>query len=331
VTELAPLVTVLVPTRDEAVDIEGCLEAIARQDYPVNRIEVIVIDGTSGDGTAEVARRGLTRWGFHSTSVLDNPAGSTSSNLNLGLARSEGEIVCRVDARTRIERHYVRTCVEILTARADVAVTGGAQVAVVRDRTSRSGGIARALNNRISTGGSPYRRSRSSRTSDTVYLGAFRRGDLVAVGGWDEALPTNQDFDLNRRMREHGEVWFEASLRSDYLPRSTLGQLGRQYHRFGRAKVRYWRHSGDRPGLRQRLIIAGPLAGLGLGSLVLARRPASLVPMLLAGGAVLVAVDQVGHDRPASPPVRAWSAVATVVVSTGWWTGVAREALVGTQ
>ena len=75
-----------------------------------------------------------------------------------------------------------------LTTRPEVAVVGGAQIAIARDQRAISLGIARALNNRWSMGGSRYRRGVSSGESDTVYLGAFRRLELADEGGWNEEL-----------------------------------------------------------------------------------------------------------------------------------------------
>jgi cellulose synthase/poly-beta-1,6-N-acetylglucosamine synthase-like glycosyltransferase len=314
---------VLIPARDEADDIEACLTAVAHQDYPLDRLEVIVVDGGSSDDTAMIARRTLGRVGFGSCDVLTNTDATTPSNLNLGLSRATGSILCRVDARTRIEPHYVRTCVQVLEERPDVAVIGGAQVATPRDSSALAVGIARALNNRYSMGGSAYRRATVSSESDTVYLGAFRTAQLRQVQGWDPRFATNQDFDLNRRMAALGVVWFDARLRSGYIPRATLGALWRQYERFGRAKVRYWRTSRSRPQTRQWILLASPVILLlvGLGAF-------STSPRLSAGLGVTAMV--VGEAQGTSGPqgsaaARGVALVAMAVVATAWTTGVWRE------
>ena len=324
-----PIVSVLIPARDEEQDIGACLEAIAKQDYPVNLLEVIVIDGASTDRTLEVTRGVLRRYGFGSTAVLHNEEGSTPSNLNLGLARATGEIVCRVDARTRVEPHHVRTCVEVLTSRPDVVVVGGAQVAVARDRTALSVGIARALNNRWSMGGSPYRRATRSRPSDTVYLGAFRTQQLKDAGGWDERFPTNQDFELNRRLGGGGTVWFESSLRSGYLPRSSLVRLWAQYRRFGRAKVRYWRTTGDRPRPRQWALLCVPPVAAVCWIVALVLLPTPLRLALVALTALgLLAVEVSGADEPPASVAGHLVGVGAVpIVGFGWWYGVVTAAL----
>ncbi len=263
----APLVTVLVPARNEAADIERCLQAVAAQDLPRSLIEVVVATADSTDDTATIAAQTLERAGFDRVEILAGGPGSTPANLNAGLAAATGEYLCRVDARSIIPRDYVRRCVEVLESRPEVAVTGGAQVAVARDDSPAAIGIARALNNRYGMGLSKYRSGAGSGPTDTVYLGAFRTQELRDAGGWDERFATNQDFDLNRRMGRRGIVWFESGLDVEYLPRRTIGELFAQYRRFGQWKARYWRLTGDRPRPRQVLLLglmpAASIVGIG--------------------------------------------------------------------
>jgi succinoglycan biosynthesis protein ExoA len=314
-----PLVTVLIPARNEAADIERCLAAVAAQDHPLAQMEVVVVDGASDDGTAEVVRRALAPIGLASMVVVTNPEGTTPTSLNAGLAQAQGQIICRVDARTIIEPHHVRTCADTLLSRPEVAVVGGSQVAIARDRGALAVGIARALNNRWSMGGSPYRRATESGPSDTVFLGAFRRADLEAVGGWDARLTTNQDFDLNRRLGAHGMVWFDHTIPAGYLPRPDLRRLWSQYRRFGIAKVRYWRLTGDRPQPRQWLVIAGlPVAALAA---LLGVRAAPPLAIGLVAGAF--AVEHAGTKGPdGGPAARGAAVVAMSLTSVGWWSGV---------
>lgn len=327
----APLVSVIVPARNEEPHIERCLAAIAAQDHPHQRLEVIVVDGGSTDATATRARRALASMDLRSGSVVANPVGTTPSNLNLALARATGTIVCRVDARSIIPPHYVSRCADLLAARPGVAVVGGAQVAVPPQPGDVGAGIARALNNRWAMGLSRYRRGATSGPSDTVYLGAFRTEELRAVGGWDERLPTNQDFDLNRRMGRFGAVWFDDSLDVGYVPRSTVADLFRQYSRFGRWKVRYWRLSGDRPRPRQVVMLGVPTAAaLAVPTVLVGARPAGrvlAVAAALAGGA---AVEVLGSRRPRTGPAgHVVGAAAIAAVWTGWVSGAWMELVRG--
>lgn len=319
-----PKVTVVVPCRNEARWIGECIDAIAGQDYGTADIEVIVaVDPATEDETRDRSAAALLHGSFAGAHVIEGGS-STSSNLNAGLARATGTIVCRVDARSRIPRDYVTACVDILGSRPDVSVTGGAQVARPAEARTVARGIARALNNRWAMGWSRYRRRTGSGVTDTVYLGAFRTEQLRAVGGWDERLATNQDFDLNRRMRRYGDVWFDARLVVGYVPRSDLRRLFGQYHRFGEAKANYWRRATDLPRPRHVALVGGIPALLVL-SLLCWLRATPRQRALLAAGALSVAgsVELLGGpEEPSSVADHAAGVLAIATTSTAWLCGV---------
>jgi hypothetical protein len=69
-------------------------------------------------------------------------------------------------------------------------------------------------------------------------LGIPRRW-LEVIGGYDETLLANEDYELNLRLRQAGgTVWFDPSIRSVYFARATFGALARQYARYGFWKAR---------------------------------------------------------------------------------------------
>jgi succinoglycan biosynthesis protein ExoA len=318
----SPLVTVVLPALNEETDIEECIDALKAQDYPHDRIEVVVVDGASTDATAEAAEKLLATADFHRALVLSNPRRTTPSNLNLGLEASTGEIVCRVDARCRIPPHYLRRCVEILSRRPDVAVVGGAQLAEAgRDTTMIERAIARALNNPYAMGWSRYRRRAPSGAGDTVYLGSFRKHQLLKAGGWDERHLTNQDYELNRRMSKVGLVWYEAGLPVRYRPRSALGALAQQYRRFGRWKLAVWMEGGTAIAPRQVALLILPLACTAVAPM-LALRNLRLFAGLLVVGAVLID-GSVRESAPITERVVALAANGLIVFS--WYSGMLEQ------
>lgn len=326
------LVTVVIPARREVADIASCIEALGAQDVALPEVQVVVVDGSSDDGTAEAARAALARFPFGRVDVVDNPAASTPSNLNVGLGLAEGTYLCRVDARSLVPAGHLQVCTETLRKRSDVAVVGGGQRAVARGSSPRSVGIARALNNRLTMGMSKYRRGGADGPSDTVYLGAFRTADLRAVGGWDERLGTNQDFDLNRRMAGRGLVWFLGDAAVGYVPRADHATLFRQYARFGAAKARYWRETGDPPRPRQVLMLAALPVSLALAAGWLAspwRRRSAVVALVLP---VAVAVEGLGTTGPeGGAAARASSLAAIGSIAGGWSFGAWRALLRGAR
>ena len=321
----APFVSVLIPARNEAADIPGCIAAVLAQDHPHDRMEIIVVDGGSADGTLAAAHDAL-RAGDIAWRTIENPVGTTPSNLNLGLKAVSGEVVCRVDARSILPPSYVRLCASTLLSRPEIAVTGGAQVALPRDDTPRSLGIARALNNRFAMGGARYRSGAESGPTDTVYLGAFRTEDLRAVGGWDETMLTNQDYELNRRMGRQGTVYFDSRLEVGYLPRVTVASVWQQYHRFGRWKVRYWRRTGDRPRPRQYAALSLVPACVFVLAAAAIRRDGSAIRLAAAGLLGFLWLEERGATNPTRRLlVRAHACATLVAVALGWTSGVVRE------
>jgi len=191
-------------------------------------------------------------------------------------------------------------------------------------------GIARALNNRWAMGFSRYRRGAPSGACDTVYLGAFRAGDLRAAGGWNLDFETNQDFELNRRLGRRGMIWYESGLDVGYVPRDSFRDLFRQYVRFGQWKVRYWYQTGDRPVPRQMALLAlPPLVTVPAIFGFTQSSPLGRVAMLSAGLVGATAIELAGSDGPESGPVgHAAGVAAMATTSAGWLLGVYR-ALVG--
>lgn len=311
---------VLIPARNEADVIGRCLEHVLRQDLPIDELEIIVVDGGSLDGTGDAAAAILERSRVGRWEVPRNPVGTTPSNLNLGLTRVTAPIVCRVDSRSFIPADYVRRVCEVLEARPEVTVVGGAQVAVPRSEAVRDVGVARALNNRLGMGLSRYRRGARSGPADTVYLGAFRTAELRGVGGWDDRFATNQDFDLNRRLARSGTVWFQSGLEVGYLPRETVGEIFAQYRRFGQWKARYWRLSGERPRPRQLFLLGVPMIAGVLVLVGLVKRPRATLAIVAAGAVAIEAVGSPSAER--DPRSHVMSLVALGAVGTGWWAGV---------
>ena len=314
----SPLVTVVIPALNEEADIAGCVDAVGLQDHGADRIQLVLVDSNSSDGTVAVALEAARRYDFAEVVVDHNPRRRTSVSLNVGLESAKGDYVARIDARSRVATDYISTCLRDMDD-PSVGVVGGAQVARPRSDGSVDAGIARALRNRWATGLSRYRRGTTSGPSDTVWMGFFRTDQLRALGGWSESVALNEDYDLNRRYREDGRVvWFDHTIRSGYLPRASLRLLARQYFYFGRVKGMWWAR-GDRPVPRQVALLALPIAGAAaLG--VLARRVGP--PALLAVPAALLAVEMAGDDDPAPPAAHATSAVAIALLSGSWWTGV---------
>ena len=248
------------PIRNEEAFIARSLGAVLAQDYPPERLDVLIADGMSDDRTAEVIR-GLP--GSERVRIVPNPERIQAAGLNLVMRQATGEYVVRVDGHTVIAPDYVRRCVEALQA------TGAANVGGPMDPVGLTP-MGRAI---AAAGKSPFavpsafHFSQKAQFTDTVYMGAWPKQVLESVGYFDAGYAINEDYELNYRVRQvGGKIWLSPDIHSTYYGRQTLGALARQYYRYGKGKVSTLRkHPGS---LKWRHLIA-PLfvAGLIIGAL----------------------------------------------------------------
>jgi succinoglycan biosynthesis protein ExoA len=73
---------------------------------------------------------------------------------------------------------------------------------------------------------------------DTVAFSCFRKSLWQELGGFNEGLLTNEDYDFNYRVRQSGrEVILDRGGHCDYFARTTIRKLAAQYWRYGRWKA----------------------------------------------------------------------------------------------
>lgn len=235
---MSPRVSILVPCYNEAGTIGHLLQAICQQDFLLNELEVVVADGRSTDGTREAILAFGREHPELPLRVIDNPARSIPAALNRAWRAAEGEILVRLDAHCVPRQDYVSRCVTALQT-TSAANVGGLWLIEAGADTWLARSIAAAAADPLGAGDARYRTGGAPGPVDTVPFGAFRRQWLERVGGYDESLLTNEDYDLNWRLRQVGGViWFDPSIRCVYFARSRLRDLARQYSRYGFWKAR---------------------------------------------------------------------------------------------
>ena len=205
-----PGVTVLIPAYNEEQVIATSVRAALDADYP--ELEVLVLDDGSADGTAAAARAAAA--GDPRCEVLRDPVNrGKAEQLNTGFARARHELVVVTDADTHMLPHALRH----LAARMDqsplVAAVAGAPHVTNRTRLICAMQVLEAAS---IIGLIRRTQSLSGRVGIVAgVLGMFRRERVLAVGGYDARMST-EDIDLTWRLLMAG--WHTA-----YEPHALVG------------------------------------------------------------------------------------------------------------
>ena len=227
-------VSVVIPCRDEATHIETLLEAVRRQD--VRADEIIVVDTGSRDGTPEILKGYAERHPDFPLRVVSCSEPGVAAAVNAGIEVARGEAIVRLDGHSCPRLDYLRKAVEALRA-TKAGVVGGVWQIVPGGSSRVAEAIAGAVAHPIGAGDAVYRTARTTENRmqvDTVPFGCFRKSTWEKLGGLNEALLTNEDYDFNCRVRASGStVVLDPDIRCDYFARRSLSELARQYFRYG--------------------------------------------------------------------------------------------------
>jgi GT2 family glycosyltransferase len=284
-----PLVSVVIPVRNDARRLQVCLESIKANDYPADRIELIVVDNGSTDNSVRVARQA-------GATVLSIAGVSVAELRNRGAACARGEILAFVDADHAINTNWIAAAVAILSTD-DVAAAGAPYL-------PPSGA------NWVQCRYNLLREHRES-TSEVEWLGggnlAMSRAVFDRAGGFDPSLEACEDVDLCMRIRAcGGRILNAPALRCAHFgDPSTLWALfvGELWRGRNNLRVTFRGRRSPRTlasatipllGLLG-LLSATVLVALGWGQA--AMLSASVLPLLAA----LRAATMVARDRPRTP------------------------------
>ena len=240
--------TLIMPVRNEAAYIERSLGAVLAQDYPAERMEIIVVDGASTDHTREIIQ------GFQAIhanlQLIENPQKIVPVSLNAALRVAKGDVIVRVDGHCIIVPDYVSRCVKHLRSKR-VDCVGGPIDTVGESPGAQT--IAVAMSSPFGVGGVPFRTIKDrALLVDSVAFPAYTRQAVEKAGFFDEELVRNQDDEYNYRLRKlGGKILLSPDIHSSYYSRTSLKSLWRQYFQYGYWKVRVMQKHPQQMALRQ--------------------------------------------------------------------------------
>lgn len=213
--ENLPSLSVLIPARNEALVVGALLERLLAQDYPPEKMEIVVVNDGSTDATAEIVSRWVSRAGgrikLHNIPEEKSGRGKGAA-LNEGLKLCRGEVLAVYDADNLPETGALKRLVQALEAEPNLAAVSGKFRAYNRHRNflTRLINIESIAFQWIIQAGR-YFFLKVAFLPGTNYV--IRREVLERLGGWEETALT-EDAELTLRI-------YEAGYRVRFLPQAT--------------------------------------------------------------------------------------------------------------
>jgi glycosyltransferase involved in cell wall biosynthesis len=261
--EALPFVSIIMPIRNEVDFIGRAIRSILDNDYPIDRIEVLVVDGMSADGTRDTVQQLCEQ--DNRVSLYDNKRKVVPSALNIGIRNSKGQILIPVSGHAEVANDFIKQSVQQLQENPEVWCVGGPVEIVSTTYIGKA--IATALTSPFGIGNAMWRLGNYEGYVDTLAFGAYWRWVFENIGIFDEQLVRNQDDELNLRLILHGgKIFITPKIKSRYYARSNMRKLWRQYFQYGFWRIRTMQKHRRPAVLRQAipLLFVSSLGLLGL-------------------------------------------------------------------
>lgn len=222
-----PLVSIIVPCRNEEEFIGRCLNSLLAQDYPKDRIEILIVDGASTDRTREIIQDYKAK--DDRIQLFNNPKVFTPISMNLGIKNAKGDLITKSDAHTIYPSDYISKCVRYLNEYKTDAV-GGITHNVPANNSLAAKAVVLVLDSPLGGGGSFRRAQGKPRLADTAFGICYRKEVFDQVGLFNEKLISSQDIDINLRLiQDGGKILLAPDIKLTYYPKQkTLASFWRR-------------------------------------------------------------------------------------------------------
>lgn len=244
-------ISIIVPCYNEKSHIIDFIKDLKEQDYSPSLLEFIIIDGNSDDGTTDLIKN-------HTQDdprfiLLKNEHRTAPFALNMGIKRSSGEYIVRMDVHASYPKSYVRTLIEKLKSNHQIANVGSVLQTKPSGNDCKSIGIAYAMSSPLGVGSAKFRTGIPKDTFvDTVPFGCFRKELFNEIGTFNEELTRSQDYDLNTRIGMAGyKILLTPDVKVSYYARNTFRKLSLTYFQYAYSKVLCNKKIGRVGNLRQ--------------------------------------------------------------------------------
>lgn len=210
---------IIIPVRNEEINITSCIESILHQTIPLNQLQIVFVDGMSNDNTREILLEYQKRY-CDTILIFENPKRIVPTAMNIGIDNTESSYIIRLDAHSEYNENYIDECIKTIE---DTGADNVGGLAITKGEGKIGEAFAQVLSSKFGVGNSRFRTGAKSGYVDTVPFGTFKRETFERFGKYDERLARNQDYELNYRIRKNGgRIYLNAEIQLHYICKNTL-------------------------------------------------------------------------------------------------------------
>ena len=220
-----PDITIVLPVRNEEKYIDGCIESIVNQTYPLKHIRLVICDGMSEDNTIKHILKYQTLYNNFIT-VIKNTQKIVPTALNLCIRKLDTDYLIRIDAHSDYPVDYIEKCIETIQT-VDADNVGG--LTCTKGKGLIGEAFAQVISSKFGVGNSSFRTGAKSGYVDTVPFGTFKKSTFSKYGEFNEQLVRNQDNEFNFRIRKNGgKVYLNSNIVLNYYCRDSIKEIIKQ-------------------------------------------------------------------------------------------------------
>ncbi len=230
------MISVICPIYNEEKYIAKCIDSILKQDYPHDEMEILFVDGMSQDNTRAIIYEYVKKHNI--IRLLNNPKKIVPCAMNIGIRKSHGDIIIRIDAHATYATNYISSLIRNLK-KLNCENIGAPCVTDVINKTKKSLAIKEVLSNRFGVGNSKFRIGVNKLIeTDTVPFGCWPKETFARFGLFDERLKRNQDIELNKRIiKGGGHIFITPETSSIYYAREDFYALAKNNYNNGKWNI----------------------------------------------------------------------------------------------
>ena len=227
------MVTVIIPCRNEESFIENTLDSIIKSDYPLDDLEILIVDGRSDDKTREIVKKFENK--YSQIRLIDNPEQTVPYAMNYGIKEAKGNVIVRLDAHSIYPSNYISKLVYWLE-KLDADNVGGVWDTMPANDSLEAKTVAYSTSHSFGIGNAQYRISEKDEPYevDTVPFGCYKREVFEKIGDFDTDLTRNQDDELNARLiQDGGKIFLIPDLKIKYFARENFAKMFKMFYQYG--------------------------------------------------------------------------------------------------